>query len=152
MGECKMTTTVENKVIFDSNDYINEEDWEFVELDLAYLLLENVRKPRGQVVGYVFLSKRHSHYGSISNHGQTGYKKVDQANLTRAILSMSSSDSFKVFGENGILKVNYYDHDGTHECEIKPITKSRADAVEGRLDDFDKLIDYVKTMPSVKVK
>lgn len=146
-----MTTDVENKVIFDSSDYMNEEDWEFIEDDLAYLLSENVRKPRGQVVGYMFLSQRHSHYGSISNHGQTGYKKIDQANLARAILS-TSSDSFKVFNEDGLLKVNYYDHDGTHECEIKPITKSRADAVEGRLGDFDKLIKYAKTMPSVKVK
>lgn len=146
-----MTTTVKNKVIFDSSDYINEDDWEFIEDDLAYLLSESIRKPRGQVVGYMFLSQRHSHYGSISNHGQTGYKKVDQDNLARAILS-TSSDSFKVFGEDGLLKVNYYDHDGTHECEIKPITKSRADAVEGRLDNFDKLIKYVKTIPSVKAK
>lgn len=146
-----MTTTVENKVIFDSSDYINEDYWEFIEDDLAYLLSENIRKPRGQVVGYMFLSQRHSHYGSISNHGQTGYKKVDQANLARAILS-TSSDSFKVFGEDGLLKVNYYDHDGVHECEIKPITKSKKNAIENRLNDFDKLIEYIKEMSSVKVK
>lgn len=142
----------ENKVIFDSRDYMNDEDWEYIELDLDYVLLENVRKPRGQVVGYIFLSKRYSHYGSISNHGQTGYKKVDQADLARAILSITSSDSFEVFSEDGLLKVNYYDHDGTHKCEIKPITKSRDEAVEGRLGDFDKLIKYAKTMPSLKVK
>lgn len=152
MGECKMTTAVENKVIFDSSDYMNEEDWGFIEDDLAYLLSENVRTPRGQVVGYMFLSKRHSHYGSIGNNGKTGYRKVNGGDLIQAVLSMSSCDSFELLGENGLIKVNYHDHDGTHECEIKPITKSREKAVEGRLDDFDRLIDYVREMPSIKVK
>lgn len=147
-----MSTTVKNKVIFDSNDYINEEHVEFIEQELEYLLSEHIRKPRGQVVGYIFLSKRHSHYGSICNNGKTGYRKVNGGDLTQAILSVSSCDSFKVFSEDGLLKVNYYDHDGTHECEIKPIAKSREEAVEGRLNDFDKLIEYVKGMPSIKVK
>lgn len=141
-----------NKVIFDSNDYINEEHVEFIEQELEYLLSEHIRKPRGQVVGYIFLSKRHSRYGSICNNGKTGYRKVNGDDLTQAILSMSSCDSFEVFSEDGLLKVNYHDHDGTHECEIKPITKSRVDAVENRLGDFDKLIEYAKGMPSIKVK
>lgn len=147
-----MSTTVKNKLIFDSNDYINEEHVEFIEQELEYLLSEHTVKTRGQVVGYIFLSKRYSHYGSICNNGKTGYRKVNGSDLTQAILSVSSCDSFEVFSEDGLLKVNYHDHDGTHECEIKPITKSRVDAVENRLGDFDKLIKYAKGMPSIKVK
>lgn len=147
-----MSTTVKNKVIFDSNDYVNEQDGEFIEEDLAYLLSEHTVKTRGKVVGYMFLSKRHSRYGSICNNGKTGYRKVNGGDLTQAILSVSSCDSFEVFSEDGLLKVNYYDHDGTHECEIKPITKSKKNAIENRLNDFDKLIEYTKEMSSVKVK
>lgn len=142
---------LKSKVIFNSDDYMSSGIEDLIFEDLDCLLSETIVKSKGEIVGWMFLSKRNSHYGSISNHGKIGYRKVDKVNLVDAVLSVEA-DSIIIKDDDGILKVNYYDHDGSHCCTVKPIVKSRVNAIESKLHDFDKLIEYVKTMPSVKIK
>lgn len=139
------------KLIFDSNDYIENEDMLFIEDDLDYLLSENIVKRRGEILGWIFISKRSSRYGSICNNGQTGFAVKNIPNLTKAILSIDS-DRIIIKGSEGELKVSYYDHDGSHNCILKPITKSRFETVERIKQDYNKMIDYAANIPSVKIK
>lgn len=137
--------------IFDSNDYLEEQDGGYIMEDLDYLLSENIVEPRGEIVGWIFLSKRYSRYGSICNHGQMGYSRNNQTVLAQAILSVST-DRITVEKDNGELKVIFSDHDGSHITKIKPITKSRVAPLERADKDWDKFMSYIETMPSVKTK
>lgn len=143
---------MENNEIFNSENYLLNNDGRYTLEDLDYLLSETIVEPKGEIVGWIFLSERFSRYGSICNNGKLGYKKVDKLVLADAILSETSSDSFTIKNNEDVLQVDYHDHDGTHSCVIKPIEKSRVKAIESKLDDFDELIEYIKEMPSVKIK
>lgn len=114
------------KILFDSNDLYDVEDIDIIIDELAYVLQTNTRKPRGEVQGFLFKSQRSSRYGSICNNGQTGFSKKMIPNLLKAILSIES-DSVVVWDNDGELLVSYHDHDGSHNCTIYPITKSKAD-------------------------
>ena len=143
---------MKNNELFNSDEYLDDNDGGYMLEDLDYLLSETIVEPRGEITGWMFLSERSSRYGPIGNHGEIGYKKVDNPVLADAILSETSSDSFTVEIDEGILKVDYHDHDGTHSCTVKPIVKSRVEAIERKLNSFGELIEYIKTMPSVKAK
>lgn len=146
-----MTNTNNKNLIFDSNDYLEENDDFYIMEDLDYLLSENIVEPRGQIEGWMFLSKRSSHYGSICNNGATGFARKDKKVLAEAILSVDT-DRIVVEKDNGELKVTFSDHDGSHITKIKPITKSRLIPLERIEDNFDKMLAYVETMPTVKTK
>lgn len=143
--------TTNKNVIFDSNDYLEEQDGDYIMEDLDYALSENIVEPRGQIEGWMFLSTRYSRYGSICNHGATGFARKVQKVLAEAILSVDV-DRVIVEKDNGELKVTFSDHDGSHITKIKPITKSRVAPLERASSDWDKFMDYIKTMPSVKTK
>ena len=138
-------------IIFNSKNYELEQDGEYIMEDLDYLLSENIVEPRGEIVGWIFLSKRYSRYGSICNHGQAGYSRKNQTVLAEAILSVNA-DTIIVEKDEGELKVTFVDHDGSHITKIKPITKSRIAPLERVDNDWDKFMSYIETMPSVKTK
>jgi len=141
---------MKNKVIFDSNDYDNEE-FEFILDEFKYLLAKHVKTPRGKIVGWLFISKRNSHYGAISNNGKTGFARKNCVKLIDAILSIES-DSIVIEDDQGELLVTYYDHDGSNVCKIKPITESRKSVIDNKEHDFNKLMQYADKIPTVKVK
>ena len=135
--------------IFDSSDTFESYRELFEELD--YTLSERTVKPRGEIVGWMLLSKRHSRYGKISHSGETGFKRSNERDLAGAILSVDA-DRFTVEDDQGFLRVTYYDHDGSSSCLIKPIAKSREYALQSKSNNFDKLIDYVEKMPSIRMR
>ncbi len=140
------------KEFFNSNNYLGEEDYYYIVDDLDYLLEENTKKVRGEVIGWAFLSHRVSRYGSICNHGQTGFKKIIGDNLAQAIL-LTDTDNIVARNNEGELEIIYSDHDGSHVCKIKPVTKSRWDRFERVINqDFDRAIEFIKDLPSVKIK
>lgn len=144
---------LKNGIFFDTDTYRYEEDFEYIVDDLAYLLETYVNKARGEVVEWTMLSRRTSHYGAICNNGATGYGKLNGTDLSRALL-MVDSDSFDLRDNDGVLEARFYDHDGTNICEIKPITKSKENTFANKVNhgEFDKLIDYIQSLPSLKIK
>ena len=143
------------KILFDTDNYIGEEfyDSEFMLDDLEYVLEENVNKPRGTVVQWVLLSKRSSHYGSICNNGAQGYSDLKNDNLAQAILNIET-DRVVLMDNEGVLQVNFYDHDGVHMCEVKSISKSRANHYNSVIEyeSFEDKLAYIKKLPSLKIK
>ena len=139
------------KILFDSNDYENEMDVDIIIDELGHILRNRTRKLRGEIVGFVFKSTRQSRYGAICNNGQIGFSRKMIPNLTKAVLSIES-DSIVIWDNEGELLVSYYDHDGSHNCTIHPITKSKLQTIQIKENNFDKMIAYVETMTTVKIK
>lgn len=140
-------------ILFDTNDY--QEDWGFMEDDLQCILDEYTNKPRGEVAKWVLLSTRTSRYGSISNHGQTGYLDLRSMNLASALLSATrNSERIVVSDYEGELRVDYHDHDGTHHAVVKSVSKSRGDHYKNVIEykPFDKKVDYIEKLPTLKTK
>lgn len=140
-------------ILFDTNDY--QEDWGFMEDDLQYILDEYTNKPRGEVAKWVLLSTRTSRYGSISNHGQTGYLDLRSMNLASALLSATQhSERIVVSDYEGELQVDYHDHDGTHHAVVKSVSKSRGDHYNNVIEyrPFDKKVAYIEKLPTLKTK
>lgn len=140
-------------ILFDTNDY--QEDWGFMENDLQYILDEYTNNPRGEVVKWVLLSTRTSRYGSISNHGQTGYLDLRSMNLASALLSATrNSERIVVSDYEGELRVDYHDHDGTHHAVVKSVSKSRGDHYNNVIEckSFDKKVAYIEKLPTLKTK
>lgn len=147
--------TIESTVFFDTNDYLEEgDDYDFMEDDFEYMLELRTNKVRGQVSGYALLSTRSSRYGSISNHGQTGFKVVkNQDNLARAILR-TEADRVTAEEVDGELVVSYYDHDGVDTAVVKSVSKSKEDRFSNVIDysGFEKALEYIEELPSIKIK
>ena len=140
-------------ILFDTNDY--QEDWDFMEIDLQYILDEYTNNPRGEVAKWVLLSTRTSRYGSISNHGQTGYLDLRSMNLASALLSATrNSERIVVSDYEGELRVDYHDHDGTHHAVVKSVSKSRGDHYNNVIEyrPFDKMVAYIEKLPTLKTK
>lgn len=145
---------LKEKVLFDTNDYLEEDYYGDIVLDeLNYILEEKVNKPRGTVVQWVLLSQRSSHYGSICNNGAQGYSDLKNDNLAQAILNIET-DRVVLIDNGGVLQVNFYDHDGVHMCEVKSISKSKANYYNEVIeyDSFENKLEYIKKLPSLKVK
>ena len=129
-------------------------DWEFEDLEeiLEYTL--DIRRPRGEVVGYVPLSKRYSHYGSICNNGATGYGRFTRNLIDGITGAASSSDRITVHkDDNNDLVVVYHDHDGTHTTTWKTITKSIIDKFSNMRDfsTHEEMIEFLEKRPSIKL-
>lgn len=139
------------KILFDSKDYENSIDSSIMIEDIEYVLEDKVRKIRGEVVGFVFKSKRESRYGSICNNGQMGYSIKMVSDLKRAILNIKF-DEIVIWDNEGELLVCYYDHDGSHNCTIHPITKSKLQTVKNKEHNFNKMLNYIETMTTMKTK
>lgn len=140
------------KILLDSNDFMDEMDYDIFLDELRFILEEKTRKPSGEVLGFMFKSKRQSRYGAICNHGQTGFAKKITPRLYTAILSFDA-DSIVIWDDNGELMVSYYDHDGSHNCKVYPITKSKLQAIDNISHDFDKTLHYIDNkMTSLKIK
>lgn len=140
-------------ILFDTEDY--QEDWDFMEIDLQYILDEYTNNPRGEVAKWVLLSTRTSRYGSISNHGQTGYLDLRSMNLASALLSATrNSERIVVSDYEGELRVDYHDHDGTHHAVVKSVSKSRGDHYNNVIEysPFDKKVAYIEKLPTLKTK
>lgn len=138
-------------ILLDTNDYLD--DYDFMMDEMNCILKRKVSKPRGNVVQWVLLSQRSSHYGSICNNGATGYLDFKTKNLANEIMNVNT-DRIVVIDNNGFLQIEFHDHDGTHICEVKPISKSRANYYNSTLEykPFDKKIEYIKNLPSLKIK
>ena len=141
------------KILFDTDNYAGEECGEFISDDLDYILEVKMNKPRGTIVQWVLLSERSSHYGSICNNGVQGYSDLKNDNLAQAILNIET-DRVVLIDNEGVLQVNFYDHDGVHMCEVKSISKSKANYYNEVIeyDSFENKLEYVKKLPSLKVK
>lgn len=134
-------------IIFDSEDFL---DTDSMLEDLGYLFEEN--KPRGIIKHWVLLSKRESRYGKICNHGATGYLDLQGTDLAKAILQVKT-DHLEIFDEKGVMKLKFHDHDGTHTCEIKPISETRMNEYcKFESDWLEEKIEFLEEIPSLKVK
>lgn len=140
-------------ILFDTNDY--QEGWEIMEDELQYVLDEYTNNPRGEVAKWVLLSTRTSRYGSISNHGKTGYLDLHSMNLASALLSATQhSECIVVSDCEGELQVDYHDHDGTHHAVVKSVSKSKGDYYNNVIEykSFDKKVAYIEKLPTLKTK
>lgn len=140
------------KLLFTSEqEYYSYED---LAEDLQYVLQENVKQPRGEVVFYVPLSKRSSHYGSISHNNEYGYAEP-KTDLLKGMLSITA-DAFEVFVDDrdNLLQVRYYDHDGTNTVTWRVITKSNEDKHNNvkQYGSHDEYIEYLLERPALKIK
>ena len=139
------------KFLFGSEDYSNYRD---LTQELKLVLQSSVKQPRGEVVFYVPLSKRSSHYGSISHNNEYGYAepKID---LLSGILSITA-DSFEIFVDerDNILQTRYYDHDGTNTVTWRVITKSNEEKHNNvkQYASHEEYIEYLLGRPAVKIK
>lgn len=130
-------------------------DWETFEDTLGHLTEDEIRKPRGKVVGFVPISKRSSHYGSICNNGATGHGRFTRDLYWGIMGAASSSDRITVHkDDNNDLVVQYHDHDGTHITTWKTITKSLIDKYL-YLNDYgthEEMIEFLEKRPSIKLQ
>lgn len=129
-------------------------DWEDFEVDLEYLLEDIVRTPRGEVMGFVPISKRSSRYGSICNNGATGHGRFSRDLYWGIMGAAPNTDNITVHkNDNNELEVHYHDHDGTHITVWKTITKSTLDKFSTTSDygTHEEMIEFLQKRPSVKV-
>lgn len=141
----------DHKIFFDSDTYIDEDDYDYIYEDLCYLLSEYVNKARGHVVNWILLSKRNSHYGSICNNGAKGYGSMRGRDLAKALLSINA-DRLVLKDNEGLLQATFYDHDGTNVCEVKSVTMSKESKFNQvmRLGSHEKIMSFVENLPSMK--
>lgn len=119
-------------------------------------VLSNRLVIRGEIIGYAFLSKRESHYGSIGGNGAIGYNYYPRSSLGEAIVSMWTGNiyNFMVVNQDGVLHVHYDDHDGTHNCTIHPITKSRENKwfFTRKRESFEDIVEYIQSIPPLRFR
>jgi len=96
------------------------------------------------VGGFLQLSKRSSHYGSIGGNGLTGGRYVDS--VEDLFYSKNAMD-LRVYLDDDGLHFDYYDHDGVNATALKFITDTVLDNQYNATDEqgftYDQTIDYL---------
>lgn len=139
-------------VIFDSNEYSDLGDYDFILDSLKTALDNHIKKPRGNIKAWAFLAYRSSQYGSIAYNGQRGYMDIKTQDLAQAILE-TSTDHLFITADGEDLQVIYTDYDGSHICTVRPVISSKLDHYNYILSrEFNTVIEYIQALPTVKVK
>lgn len=96
------------------------------------------------VGGFLQLSKRSSHYGSIGGNGLTGGRYVDSV---EDLFSSKNAMDLRVYLDEDGLHFDYYDHDGVNATTLKFITDTVLDNQDNATDEYgfsyDQTIDYL---------
>ena len=96
------------------------------------------------VGGFLQLSERSSHYGSIGGNGLTGGRYVDS--VEDLFYSKNAMDLRVYLDEDG-LHFDFYDHDGVNATTLKFITDTVLDNQYNATDEngftYDQTIDYL---------
>ena len=130
-------------VIFDSNEYSDLGDYDFILDSLKTALDNHIKKPRGNIKAWAFLAYRSSQYG---------YMDIKTQDLAQAILE-TSTDHLFITADGEDLQVIYTDHDGSDICTVRPVISSKLDHYNYILSrEFNTVIEYIQALPTVKVK
>jgi len=116
------------------------DDFDFLEDELEYILDENANKR------CAFIAHRSSHYGAIGGNGLVGYR-LTGATLKTDIMN-TDAEHFRLYTEDDILKIDFYDHDGVHACEIVELPD---DFTLEPYESFDVIIQKLKALERVTV-
>ena len=96
------------------------------------------------VGGFLQLSERSSHYGSIGGNGLTGGRYVDSV---EDLFGSDSAMGLRIYLDQGGLHFDYYDHDGVNATTLKFITDTVLDNQYNATDEngftYDQTIDYL---------
>ena len=96
------------------------------------------------VGGFLQLSKRSSHYGSIGGNGLTGGRYVDSV---EDLFSSKNAMNLRVYLAEDGLHFDFYDHDGVNATTLKFITDTVLDNQDNATDEYgfsyDQTIDYL---------
>lgn len=143
-----------HEILYATADYVLNVEEDVVES--VAIALEDKLVLRGEIIGYAFLSKRESHYGSIGGNGAIGFNYAPFPFLADAIVSMWTGNiyNFSVENQDGILHALYDDHDGTHNCTIHPITRSRENKwfFTRKRGSFEDIIKYIQSIPPLRFR
>lgn len=138
MKEFTMIDTLENKD--EDFDYLKEDAIQLIEA--AVLAYE--KQYHTSVGGFLQLSKRSSHYGSIGGNGLTGGRYVDS--VEDLFYSKNAMDLRVYLDEDG-LHFDFYDHDGCDATILKFITDAVLENQDNATDEYgftyDQTIDYL---------
>lgn len=146
----------DDKSLYNTDNYIEDEDYTYAREALEYVISEKIVKPRGQVEAWAVRVERSSpRYGYMANHGAVGFGAYDGGDLAEAILRFSGgNDSYQITDEDGVVKVSYNHHDGSDIAEFRPVTKSKVDKFWDirHNSSHDEIIEYIEELPELKVK
>lgn len=117
------------------------EDFDLLEDELEYILGDNANKV------CAFIARRFSHYGEIAGHNQVGYR-VTGSTLVTDIMN-TDAEYFRLYTEDDILKIAFYDHDGVHDCEI--VVSDEEELSEIAMLEFDEIIGELGKLERIKV-
>ena len=96
------------------------------------------------VGGFLQLSKRSSHYGTIGGNGLTGGRYVDSV---EDLFSSKNAMDLRVYLDEDGLHFDYYDHDGVNATTLKFITDTVLENQDNATDEqgftYDQTIDYL---------
>lgn len=130
-------------------------DWEIEDFEDILENNLNIRCPKGKVMGFVPLSQRSSHYGSICNNGAIGYGKFTDDLINGILSAAPNSDKVTIHKDNNNdLVVQYHDHDGTHTTTWKTITKSVLNKFNFIHDygTYEEMIEFLEKRPNIKLR
>ena len=140
MKEFVMVDTLNTDEDFDYFDYLKEDTIKLIEA--AVLAYE--KQYHTSVGGFLQLSKRSSHYGSIGGNGLTGGRYVDSV---EDLFSSKNAMNLRVYLDEDGLHFDFYDHDGVNATTLKFITDTVLDNQDNATDEYgfsyDQTIDYL---------
>lgn len=132
---------MEKELLFTTERNFEIEDINDLESELNELLSSFKYTIKGIKSGYLLISKRFSHYGSICNNGAIGYKIIGN-DLVSEILKIS--DTFEIYKIENKIEIIFYDHDGINSVQIFPLNKTSLNYIQSH--NHNQIINYSKKL------
>lgn len=108
------------------------------------------KRYKTQVYYLLLLSKRSSHYGSIGGNGAQGYKFINDISEIFDV----DCDDMVIYVKNGIINIEYHDHDGVDHTELRLVSYGvfdREEELNGTYDVDNNIYDKYKDKGGTKV-
>ena len=121
-------------------DFDSEYIYEYCKDELENFINRYEKRYHTTVNGILLIGERESHYGWIGGNGAKGYRLIENVEQ----LFNTYSDDMKIYVENGLINVDYFDHDGATHSTIKLISESAYNAVYGDLGCYACELDYTE--------
>lgn len=145
-------------ILFDTETYTTEEfliacgpiD---VLKEINLVLDKYVSKPRGQASKYILLAREVIIEGIVKNAETEGYMELDGEDLAQSILEIDV-DRIVLAKSDKILEVILYDKNKIVSYKVKSLSKFKSNYYNSSIsyDSFENQVEFIETLPSLKIK
>lgn len=137
-----LDTTVDQEEFFDDREECLREEEECFKGEMENFINRYEKRYHTSVNSILLIAERKSFYGWNPYAGRVGYRLIQDLDEIFDVLS----DDIKIYVDNDIIHVDYFDHDGADCSVVKLIPGTIEEKVYNDLGCYACELDYVEML------